>query len=133
MGVVMFPFGLPKYKENLTWIEQCKEFTKDDYEEIMDYKAGKTYNIRIVSPYVLTQGYLKNKLGIGYHVVSVEVEKDQVIPDITDTITAMSAIIKTGYRALARANHPDLGGDAQTMQILNRTKKELEALLQEIS
>ena len=73
------------------------------------------------------------KLGIGVKVISTEVDKDVQLPDITDNVSAMDAIIRTGYRALARANHPDLGGDAQVMVILNQTKRELESLLQEIA
>ena len=93
----------------------------------------RIYNIRIQSPFVLTPSEVKKKLGTGFHVASVEVEKDSQPPDITDTISAMDAIIRTGYRALARANHPDLGGNAQVMVILNQTKKELESLLKEIA
>ena len=93
----------------------------------------RTYNIRIQSPFVLTPSEVKKKLGIGFKVISTEVDKDVQLPDITDNVSAMDAIIRTGYRALARANHPDLGGDAQVMVILNQTKRELESLLQEIA
>jgi len=95
--------------------------------------ADRVYNIRIQSPFVLTPHEVKRKLGTGYRVLSTEVEGDVQIPHITDTLSAMNAIIKTDYRALARANHPDLGGDAQVMVLLNQTRKELEALLQELS
>lgn len=94
--------------------------------------TDKVYNIRIQSPFVLTPSEVKSKLGIGFRVISTEVEKEVICPIIADTTAAMDAIIKTGYRALARANHPDFGGNPEVMVILNRTKKELEQLLAEL-
>lgn len=93
----------------------------------------KVYTIRIQSDFVLTPSEVKRKLGIGYKVLDTSVEKIDHIPVIVDTITAMEAIIKTGYRALARANHPDIGGDGEVMMQLNKTKKELEELIKELS
>jgi hypothetical protein len=94
---------------------------------------SQTYNIRINSPFILTPNQVKNKLGIGYKVLEVMAEKDINNQEpITDVDSAMSHIILAGYRALARAYHPDLGGDPEVMIILNRTKKELLDLLKEI-
>ena len=104
---------------------------KKDMEAIKS--SEKIYNIRIKSLFVLTPSEVKKKLGSGFKVVEVGVEKDSVLPEINSTTTAMDAIIKAGYRSLARAYHPDLGGDPEVMVILNRTKKELEALLKEIA
>ncbi len=94
---------------------------------------SQTYNIRINSPFILTQTQVKNKLGPGYKVLSVEAEKDlNNHLAITDVDSAVENIILVGYRALARAFHPDLGGDTETMVILNRAKKELSELLKDL-
>lgn len=99
----------------------------------MTSMADKVYNILVQSPFVLTQHQVKEKLGTGYRVVSVEVEKDCWIPEITSTENAMDAIIRTGYRALARAYHPDLNENGKEVMVyLNKCKKELETLLKEI-
>lgn len=87
------------------------------------------YNIRIESPFILTQKQIKEKFGVGFHVITVETEKDIYTPHITDTDSAVEAMIRTGYRALARANHPDLGGDIQVMATINKAKKEILDLL----
>ncbi len=92
----------------------------------------QTYNIRITSPFILTQAEVKRKLGLGHKVLSVETEKDLNQVQIYSVDTAMEQIILTGYRALARAHHPDLGGDQEVMVILNQTKKELLDLLKDI-
>jgi hypothetical protein len=102
------------------------------YEHIGVYKMEQTYRVNVKSRFMLTQTYIKAALGIGYQVLSVELEKDASIPPIINVDTAAQAIILTGYRALARAYHPDLGGDAEVMKTLNRTKKELLDLLQSI-
>jgi len=102
-------------------------------EDKMETSMSKIYNIRIESPFVLTPTEVKRKLGHGYKVISTEEEKDQVIPKIVDVNSAFDAIIKVGYRALARANHPDLGGDAEVMITLNKAKKQIEDLLKEVS
>ena len=95
--------------------------------------ADKVYNILVQSSFVLTQRQVKEKLGPGFRVVSVEVEKDCFIPEINSVENAMDAIIRTGYRALARAYHPDLNSDGEEIMVwLNRCKKELEQLLKEV-
>jgi hypothetical protein len=62
----------------------------------------------------------------------VETERDLYSPPITDVDSAVEAMILTGYRALARANHPDLGGDAEVMATVNRAKKEVLDLLKSL-
>jgi hypothetical protein len=94
--------------------------------------VDQTYRVTIKSRFILTQSYIKNALGIGYQVLSVELEKDVSEVPIVNIDTAAEAIIKTGYRALARAYHPDLGGDPEVMRTLNQTKKELLDLLKSI-
>lgn len=101
-----------------------------DLHEWQIENMSKIYDIRILSPFVLTPKQVKDKLGIGNKVLSVELEKDAILPEITDTDSAVEAIIATGYRALARAYHPDLGGSTEVMAILNRTKRELKELLE---
>lgn len=96
------------------------------------YKVDQTYRVTIKSRFILTQSYIKNALGIGYQVLSVEMKKDVSEVPIVNIDTAAEAIIKTGYRALARAYHPDLGGDPEVMRTLNQTKKELLDLLKSI-
>lgn len=91
-----------------------------------------TYNIRIQSPFILTTSQVKEKLGIGFKVLSVEQEKMMETVEIVDIDSAVDQIIKVGFRGLARANHPDLGGDANIMVILNRAKKELLQLLESV-
>lgn len=90
------------------------------------------YNVRVQSSFILTQNQVKAKLGTGYKVLEVSAEKESSQVQITDVDSAMENIVLAGYRALARAHHPDLGGDTETMVILNRTKKELLDLLKEI-
>lgn len=99
----------------------------------LEKEMPKVYTIRIQSEFVLTPSEVKRKLGIGYKVLDTSVEKVDSVPDIKDNVSAMEAIIKTGYRTLARANHPDLGGDAEVMTILNKTRKELDDLIEELS
>lgn len=89
------------------------------------------YTIRIESVFVLTQKQVKTALGHGYKISSVELEKEERQPPITTVDTAVDSIVQEGYRALARAYHPDLGGSTETMMILNRAKKELRQLLEE--
>jgi hypothetical protein len=92
----------------------------------------QTYTIHIKSRFILTQTEVKRALGIGYEVCSLELAKDtsNLIP--IDVNSAAMAIINTGYRALARSYHPDLGGDENTMKILNQTKKELIDLIKSL-
>ena len=90
------------------------------------------YNIRVESPFILTPKQIKEYLGIGYHVVSVETERDRYTPPITNVDSASEAMVLMGYRALARANHPDLGGDAEVMKTINQAKKEILDLLESL-
>lgn len=92
----------------------------------------QVYSVRIESPFILTPTEVKKHLGIGFKVVSVEVAKDVAQAPITDVDSAAEAIVKTGYRALARAHHPDLGGDPNTMKILNQSKSEMLELLKQL-
>lgn len=87
------------------------------------------YRVEIESPFLLTQKQVKERFGIGFIVVSIEIAKDIPTIKIVDVDSAVEAIVNTGYRALARANHPDLGGDPEIMVIINRAKKELLDLL----
>ena len=92
----------------------------------------KTYTVRVQSQFILTPTQIKEKLGTGYKVVECIIDKD-TLPDKIETVDqAVQAIIITGYRALARAHHPDLGGSTETMMILNRSKKELCELLESL-
>ena len=101
------------------------------YEFYNTYKdMSHIYNIRVQSPFVLTPRQVKDKLGIGHKVLSVEVEKEPFIPEIVDKNSALQAIMKIGYKSLVRANHPDLGGSNEIMILLNQSKKELEDLLE---
>jgi len=92
---------------------------------------SKMFIIKLESQFIPTPTMVKQKLGIGFKVLSVEVERESY-KEIKDVDSAVDAILYTGYRALARANHPDLGGNAETMVILNRAKKELMDLLKEL-
>ena len=94
--------------------------------------TNKVYNIRIQSPFILTPNKVKESLGIGYKVLEVNVEKESAPEPITNIDSAVSNIIKAGYRALAMSHHPDLGGDTNTMVILNKAKKELIELLESV-
>ena len=104
-------------------IEEAERLTK---------KENKIYNIRLQSPFLLLPNQVKEKLGIGYKVLSIEIENELAVPDITDIDSAVEAIVKVGYRSLARANHPDLGGDVRVMSIINKAKSELLQLLKEV-
>lgn len=104
-------------------IEEAERLTK---------KENKIYNIRLQSPFLLLPNQVKEKLGIGYKVLSIEIENELAVPDITDIDSAVEAIVKVGYRSLARANHPDLGGDVWVMSIINKAKSELLQLLKEV-
>jgi hypothetical protein len=92
-------------------------------------KMDKVYNIRIQSQFILTPRYVKDKLGIGFKILETEVEKEVSITKIEKTEDAVDQALRIGFRALARAHHPDLGGDAEVMQIINRAKKEMAELL----
>lgn len=116
-----------------------------NYEKLENMTLNKpkqqVYSIRIESPFILTQRQIKEKLGIGFKVVSVETEKDLSTKPIIDVDSALAALIQTGYRALARANHPDLSASddtesisdkearAERMMLINRAKKEINELL----
>ena len=92
----------------------------------------QTYQITVRSRFILTQGAVKSALGIGYQVLSVELGKDASNLPIIDVDSAAMAIVNTGYRALARAYHPDLGGNPEVMKTLNQTKRELVDLLKSL-
>ena len=114
------------------YIQQHAQGSEESEEEYMTPNTKRQiqiYNIRIESSFILTQKQIKEKFGVGFHVITVETEKDIYTPHITDTDSAVEAMIRTGYRALARANHPDLGGDIQVMATINKAKKEILDLL----
>ena len=48
---------------------------------------------------------------------------------ITDIDSAAAAIVAAGFKALAIAHHPDKGGDAATMALINSARKQLVELL----
>lgn len=50
-------------------------------------------------------------------------------PAITDAMQAALAIVSAGYRALAAKHHPDQGGDAATMMILNEAREALMVIV----
>lgn len=90
------------------------------------------YTVRIASRFILTPSAVKSALGMGFKVESVELDRDVPTAEIVDVDSAVLQIIQTGYRALARAHHPDFGGSTEKMVILNRAKKELDDLMKEI-
>lgn len=94
--------------------------------------AGTVYNVRVQSPFILTQRQVKDSLGVGFKVLSVETDRDLPNIEIRDVDSAVEAIVKVGYRSLVRANHPDLGGFTEVTMILNRAKKELLELLESV-
>lgn len=96
------------------------------------YKVEQTYTVSIKSRFILTQTAVKKALGIGYEVSSVELAKDVSNLAITNVDSAAIAILNTGYRALARSYHPDLGGDIEVMKLLNQSKKELIDLIESL-
>lgn len=49
--------------------------------------------------------------------------------NIVDIDSAASAIVAAGYRELAKKHHPDQGGAAETMALLNAAKKQLVEIL----
>jgi hypothetical protein len=93
---------------------------------------NNVYNVTVQSPFILTPRQVKEKFGIGFKVLSVETEKDIPQVVIKDIDSAVENIIRVGYRSLARANHPDLGGDAEVMVILNKAKKEIIELMESL-
>lgn len=114
---------------------QSRDFDKfalayERIESMRDEKMTQIYNIRIQSPFILTAADVKKKIGIGYKVLEVAVEKDLPQVEITNIESAVEHIVKSGYKALIRAHHPDLGGDPEKAVILNRAKKELLDLLE---
>jgi hypothetical protein len=99
---------------------------------IIPGKQLNVYTVNIESRFVLTQTQLKEALGLGYRITSIECEKDNSTSPIINVDSAAMTIIQTGYRTLARAYHPDLGGDENVMKILNQTKKELIDLIKSL-
>jgi hypothetical protein len=95
-------------------------------------KQLNIYTVNIESRFILTQTQIKEALGLGYRIISIEYEKDNSTSPIVNVDSAAMTIIQTGYRALARAYHPDLGGDENIMKILNQTKKELIDLIKSL-
>ena len=119
----------PRYMKQADFQQIAKDL---NVAEIIEEKKKNVYNIRVESAFLLTQRQIKEYLGIGYKVISVETEKDNPSVQITDVDSAVQAMIQTGYRALARAYHPDLGGDPEVMIKLNRAKKEITELLRSL-
>ena len=100
--------------------------------EIGVCEVEQTYRVTVSSKFILTQSMIKKYLGAGYHVLSVELERDVSPAPIHDVDSACLNIVNTGYRALARAFHPDLGGDPEVMKLLNQSKRELVDLLKSL-
>lgn len=92
----------------------------------------QTYSINIKSRFILTQTAVKRAFGPGFQILSVEIQKDASQLPIIDVDSAALAIIQTGYRALARAYHPDLGGSEEIMKILNKCRTELKELVESL-
>lgn len=122
----------PIYDDKLLFRSRQFGTRQGALDNAMGRTPNKTYMIRISSPFILTQKAVKDALGIGYTVESVEMERDLPQVEITDVDSAVDHMLKTGYRALVRANHPDLGGTTEKMVILNRAKKEIDDLLKEL-
>lgn len=104
-------------------------FKLSDFEVL---QLMSVYDIRIQSPFIMTQKQAKDKLGIGYKILSVETERDLPQTDIKTIEDAVDAITRVGFRSLARAHHPDLGGDPEKMVMLNKAKNELLELLKTV-
>lgn len=47
----------------------------------------------------------------------------------SDVDSAAAAIVNTGYRELAKRNHPDVGGSSATMTLLSQAKTQLSQIL----
>jgi len=106
----------------------------EDYEMQLPGKTSNVYTVYIESRFVLTQSQLKEALGLGYRILSIEMDKDVSSSKInfSDVDETAKAIIHAGYRALARAKHPDLGGSEEEMKVLNQTKRELIDLVKSL-
>lgn len=89
----------------------------------------QTYMIEVSSIAILTPRLVQELLTKNCLVHSVEVQQDLPHQKIEDVDSALKALVRVGYRALARAYHPDLGGDSNKMMLINRAKKELEGIL----
>lgn len=127
----------PSCKNEIVMIEQVNYTPQSIYilEEMamtMPDDKSKTYMVRVKSPFILSPNQVKEKLGIGYKVLEVNLERDFKFKPIKDVDSAVEMMIQTGYHALVRANHPDLGGDPAVMSLLTRAKKELTELLESV-
>lgn len=94
------------------------------------------YTIKIQSKFLLTSSEIKKKFGIGFKVLEVQRDKtsEYKLPEVYSVDTLAPLVIKYGYRELAKALHPDLGGaDPEGMTQLNRTKQELLQILEELT
>ena len=52
-----------------------------------------------------------------------------VSPLRPEDVPCAAAIVREGYRALVKKNHPDVGGDTKRMAELNRVNEALKRLL----
>lgn len=124
----MIPPGIWNHPKTNEWLKK-RSNPLPEFNLVEGKPKVAIYNIRIESLFVLTQNQVKQALGHGYKVTSVEVDKGIKPKAISSIDNAVENIITAGYRALARAHHPDLGGDVNTMMLINKAKKELEELL----
>ena len=92
----------------------------------------QSYTIHVESPFILTPAEAKRRFGIGFQVTAVERGEDATRIVVTDKDSAIDAIIAAGYKSLARAYHPDLGGNAEIMMQINQARKELKDLIAEL-
>lgn len=104
------------------------------YEEFDPVSNKTVYVIRVESPFVLTAVDVKSRLGIGFKVLSCDSGAVAPVetPKQLNTDNMAEAIIREGYRALAKVCHPDIKGNAEAMVMLNKTKADLAKLLAEL-
>lgn len=76
------------------------------------------------------RGYLEWLVENSRNTVSM-VEEELARRDLLEeaSMTWMERIVTTGYRTLAKQNHPDIGGNADDMKRINSAAEELRLLL----
>lgn len=113
----------------------------------------KTFLIKVEGNFVPTTSFVKQRLGLGFNVLSVEQAREFEASKITDAESAAKAIVYTGHRELVRRHHPDgkvcssCGGSGITWQgaacstcpitaaaiiNINQGKKQLDELMKAV-
>jgi hypothetical protein len=126
---------IEKGRDSVFWMIENEDLLgaeQPNKEDDIKMADQRKFTITLESQFIPTPTMVKNKLGTGYKVIAVELEREYPKDAISDVDSAVAAILYTGYRALARANHPDLGGNAEIMMVLNKAKKEIDDLLKSL-